>query len=74
MKLTSLLSLLIIFIVVIVIAGGFVVIIRWPVPPEPPCAACVTNFKLLGIAEIVFGLAALGVISRIRNQANLLQR
>lgn len=69
MKLASLWRALIIVIVIIIIIGGvIIIIIRGPIP-EPICIACVAGKIIpLGIAEIVLGIAALGIANKIRNE------
>ena len=63
---------LIILIVIIIIIGGvIIIIIRGPIP-EPICIACITKRIVpLGIVEIAAGLAALGVLNKIRSNSKL---
>ena len=71
MKLASLWRALIFIIIIIIIIGGTIIIIvvRGPFPPDPPpCLVCgLKGLKFLGIAEIVLGIASLGLINKIRN-------
>ncbi len=72
MKLASLWRALIIVIVIIIIIGGvIIIIIRGPIP-EPVCPACIAG-KIIpwGIAEIILGIAALGIANKIRSEEGI---
>ena len=61
---------LIFIIIIIIIIGGtiIIIIVRGPVPGPPPCLVCGLNgIKFLGIAEVLLGIASLGLISKIKN-------
>lgn len=69
---------LIFIIIIIIIIGGtiIIIIVRGPILPDPPpCLACgLKGLKYLGIAEVILGIVSLGLISKIRNTGNFLNK
>lgn len=59
----------VLIVIIIIIGGVIIIILGLPQPPEPICLACGANgLKLLGIAEMVLGAAALITANKLTNK------